>query len=341
MLRIHFTAADLMRIRIRTEPDPLWEVLLSLHVLQTGHGAVVFDGWRRDVRRVLRPSVSLLTALAPPQGFSPDFLTPDCDSADIDPGLDCLLGTSRHELRTDVDKLAAETPVPAWASLLADGDLVVLQEIATAIKAYYATALQPYWPSIRTHIRADRDRRADLATDRGFENLLATLHPAMRWRAPVLEVDYPVDQDLHLDGRGLVLIPSFFCWRKPIKTADPTRTPVLVYPVERDLDWASGRDGDSVGSPRQESLTALLGRTRATVLKAIADTPLQNTSALAKSAGISLSGASQHVTVLRDAGLVVTHRHNGAAVHKLSPRGAVLLGDGWGTARKVWTGECP
>ncbi|MCE7004471.1 winged helix-turn-helix domain-containing protein [Kibdelosporangium philippinense] len=340
MLRIHFTAADLMRIRIRTEPDPLWEVLLSLHMLQTGHGAIVFDGWRKEVRRVLRPSVSLLTALAPPTGYSPDFLTPDCDSADIDHGLERLLATSRDELHQDMARLAAGSPVPRWTSMLADGDAGVLQEVASAIKAYFTTAVLPYWPNIRTHIRTDRDKRADLATDRGFEKLLNTLHPTMRWRAPVLEVDYPVEQDLHLDGRGLVLIPSFFCWRNPIKSADPARAPVLVYPVDRDLSWPSGRDVDSI-APRPESLTALLGRTRAAVLRAIADMPLQNTSALAKSAGISLSGASQHVTVLRDAGLVVTHRHNGAAVHKLSARGALLLGDGRVAARRVWTGECP
>ncbi|CAM3297579.1 helix-turn-helix transcriptional regulator [Kibdelosporangium persicum] len=327
-----------MRVRIRTEPDPLWEVLLSLHMLQTRQGAVEFDGWRRQVRRQLRPSVSLLTALARPSGYSPDFLTPDCDSADIEHGLDLMLATPPHELRTDILKLAAQSPVPQWTSSLADGDLGVLKDIVAAIRVYHSIALRPYWASIRTHIRADRDRRADLATDRGFETVLGTLHPGMRWRPPVLEVDYPVDQDLDLKGRGLVLVPSFFCWQKPIKTADPARTPVLVYPVDRTLDWMTTGGGDhSVASPRPESLTALMGRTRATVLKAIADTPLLNTSTLAKTTGISLSGASQHVTVLRDAGLVVTHRHNGAAVHKLSSRGAVLLG----AARKVWTGECP
>ena len=34
MLRIHFTAEDLTRVRVRADPHPLWEVLLSLHLLQ-------------------------------------------------------------------------------------------------------------------------------------------------------------------------------------------------------------------------------------------------------------------------------------------------------------------
>ncbi len=34
VLRIHFTPRDLARVTVATHPAPLWEVLLSLHVLQ-------------------------------------------------------------------------------------------------------------------------------------------------------------------------------------------------------------------------------------------------------------------------------------------------------------------
>ncbi|MGW0561714.1 hypothetical protein ACWDZ4_14150 [Streptomyces sp. NPDC003016] len=40
------------------------------------------------------------------------------------------------------------------------------------------------------------------------------------WRPPVLEVDHPVGRDLQLEGRGLLLIPSYFCWRRPITLID-------------------------------------------------------------------------------------------------------------------------
>jgi hypothetical protein len=81
-----------------------------------------------------------------------------------------------------------------------------------------------------------------------------TLRRSVRWRAPVLEAAYPIDQDLHLDGRGLVLLPSFFCWRTPITVKDPRMTPVLVYPVEWHLGWDN--------PARVRSLANLLGRTR-------------------------------------------------------------------------------
>ncbi|CAM5243118.1 hypothetical protein SMICM304S_07027 [Streptomyces microflavus] len=45
MLRIHFTDADLARTRIATAPDPVWEIAVSLHRLQSRKGR-----WRTGFR---------------------------------------------------------------------------------------------------------------------------------------------------------------------------------------------------------------------------------------------------------------------------------------------------
>jgi DNA-binding transcriptional ArsR family regulator len=324
LLRVHFTADDLSRTRVLGEPHPLWEVLLSLHLLQTQQGAVVFGGWRRGARAALRPFVRPLTALARPRGYSPDFLTPPAGDPDLDVALEALLGTGKRWLRSDITTLAAESPVPAWVAGVADGDVTTLRRLADGIRRYHAAVLAPHWPAIRAHVRASRARRAELAVAGGLGHMLSTLHPGVRWHGDVLEVPYPVEQDLRLDGRGLTLVPSFFCWQNPITLADPDRGPVLVYPVEHDLDWAAGHDG-SQSPPRPQSLVALLGRTRAAVLLTIADRPNLTTTQLAGTLGTSPASASQHATVLREAGLVVTHRHNGAALHALSARGTDLL----------------
>jgi DNA-binding transcriptional ArsR family regulator len=107
--------------------------------------------------------------------------------------------------------------------------------------------------------------------------------------------------------------------------ADPGLSPVLVYPVDPIPGWA---DAECGAGEDTKSLVALLGRTRAAVLQAIADQPYSNTTELARAAGTSPAGASQHATVLRAAGLVITQRRNGSAVHTLSRRGAVVLGRG-------------
>lgn len=49
------------------------------------------------------------------------------------------------------------------------------------------------------------------------------------------------------------------------------------------------------------------------------------TSELAQRIGISPGGASQHATVLREAGLVVSHRHRNTVRHTLTGLGAGLL----------------
>jgi DNA-binding transcriptional ArsR family regulator len=323
VLRIHFTADDLARVRVLGEPHPLWEVLLSLHMLQTQQGTVVFGGWRQEAQTALRSFARPLTVLARPKGYSPDFLTPPVDAPDLDTALEAVLGTERMTLRADIGTLAEEARVPAWVGALADGDAGTLRRLADTIRRYHAVVLAPHWPTIRAHVRETRARSAELAVSDGLEHVLNTLYPGVRWHGNVLEAPYPVDQDLHLGGRGLTLVPSFFCWQHPITLADPHRQPMLVYPVERSLDWTAASHRGQPPHPR--SLVALLGRTRAAVLLTIAERPNLNTSELASTLGTSPASASQHATVLREAGLVITHRHNGYAKHVLSTRGTALL----------------
>jgi hypothetical protein len=323
VLRIHFSTDDLLRIRIAAEPHLLWEALLSLHMAQTRQGEHVFGPWRRSLRSGPAPWAGLLRTLYRPKGYSPDFLTPATEVTDLDMGLELLMRTPKRRLRADLANLAAETAVPNWVRDVADGAREPMARLRDALTRYHATALRPHWPSIRHHVRADRHKRVDAAAAAGFESVLATLHPTVDWRAPVLTVGYPVDQDLHLEGRGIVLLPSFFCWSGPITLLDQFDTPVLVYPVERDPEWALGCCTDL--DARTRSLTALLGSTRAAVLRAITERSRLSTTDLARAIGISPAGASQHATVLRNAGLVTTVRYRGAALHQVSARGSALL----------------
>lgn len=133
----------------------------------------------------------------------------------------------------------------------------------------------------------------------------------------MLEVNYVKKQELHLHGRGLHLIPSYFCYDTTVSFADPGLTLILIYPVERDLRWAAGAAAD------RRSLEALLGRTRTAVLYA-ADAGVTTTQ-LSRLLDISPSSASRHSTVLRDAGLIATHRCGRAVLHTLTTLGRQLI----------------
>ena len=92
---------------------------------------------------------------------------------------------------------------------------------------------------------------------------------------------------------------------------------------------AAGNDGTGHAhlrnGPRahQLALAALIGRNRAAVLASVGDGC--TTTELAGRAGISLAAASQHATVLRDAGLIASRRQGGAVLHVLTPIGMELL----------------
>lgn len=76
-------------------------------------------------------------------------------------------------------------------------------------------------------------------------------------------------------------------------------------------------------------LAALLGRTRAKALRAVAAGC--TTTELARALGVAPPTASEHATVLRTARLISTRRHRNAVLHTLTPLGAALLdinGDG-------------
>ncbi|MEU0536311.1 winged helix-turn-helix domain-containing protein [Amycolatopsis tolypomycina] len=322
MLRIHFEADDLARTRILEEPDPLWETLLSLHQLQGGAGQAVFGDWRSSVRSRLDRSAGMLFALAPPRGYSVDFLTPVVGTDGLDSGIDGVLSTPRSVFRADLTALAAERRPPAWAPALAEGRLDVLRKLGHSIRQYFSVALASSWSAITGLVRADRLQRGHTMLSHGVEGMLATLHPTVRWRSPVLEVAYPVDQELHLGGRGLLLVPSMFCWQSPVTLLDPGRQPVLVYPVGRRPGWFGG-------APNR-SAEQLLGRTRAAVLEAICELPAPTTSELATELGVSPASASQHATVLRESGLITTDRTGGAARHRPTGFGSALLTIGAG-----------
>ncbi|MEQ4722852.1 winged helix-turn-helix domain-containing protein [Nonomuraea sp. B19D2] len=325
MLRIHFTSEDLARTRVAATADPLWEIALSMFRLAGRRGRGAFAAWRHQTRHDLARIDGLATVrrvLAPlfpaTSSYFPDFLTPPDGVLGLDAGVDAVLSTPRRLLRRELDKLASRTGTPSWAWGLADGRMDAFHDLRDSLHTYFDTAIAPYWPDIQGMVDADRAMRGRAYLDGGVGNMLASFRPAIRWRPPVLTMDHPVDRDVHLGGRGLVLIPSYFCWGAPVPLADPELPQVLVYPIERDHLPATPRE-----SPAGTPGARLLGPTRAAILHATVNGA--TTGELARRHGISASGVSQHTQVLREAGLIVSRRSGGNVIHTVTPLGAALL----------------
>jgi DNA-binding transcriptional ArsR family regulator len=320
MLRIHFQPEDLARTTVASSADVLWEILLSLHLVQECTDEIGLGRWRRVTAPRVPASLHPLLELAPPRGYSADFLTPTYGQGDVTKALARIRTTPRDRLAHDLTELTRRTSVPFFARSLEAGEPVT-ERIAGDVERFFGFALAPYWAAIAHDVEADRRRHLRTLGDTGVEGLLDTLHPVVRWRHPVLHVEDHVDQDLHLRGRGLVLVPAFFCRHHPLTLKVTGPRPLLVFPIgRRTVTWAKQDRDDAVA---ERPAVGLLGPTRTTVLAASVDG--RSTTQIAREAGISLAAVSHHTKVLREAGLITTRRDGYGVCHRITELGLHLL----------------
>ncbi|MEU6951845.1 transcriptional regulator [Streptomyces sp. NPDC045714] len=327
-LRIHFTADDLTRITVAPRPDPMWELVNSLHVLQARQPAPDHAPWLEHVRgrlarSDLREPIRLLTTLVPARGKFPDFLTPP-HKGGIEGARDLILATPTDRVRGELAACCTRRTPPDRLRRLAEGDRAARQELDAALTVYFRELLYPQRHLIDDVVHSGRAHHSRDVLEGGAERLLSTLSPCIRWEPPTLVADYPRNGDLHLRGRGISLIPSFFCTRRPITLIDPGLPPVLVYPASRRSDGADTFD----------ALPELLGRTRAMALCALICAC--STGELAVRIGVSIASASKHASVLRKARLITSTRRGCEVVHALTPLGREVA---QGRRRGSWCGE--
>ncbi|MET8340777.1 winged helix-turn-helix domain-containing protein [Streptosporangium canum] len=320
-LKIFFTGEDLARLRIASRVDELWEMAMSLHVLQGFGRGDALAGWRRRARvalaerSLLKQVRETLVPLLPLKAYFPDFLTPYEGLSGLDNGIAALADTSSSRVRREVDQLRPHVPVPATLDDLARGNQRSIRDLADLSATYCQTVFASQRLTMEHSLGRERARLTRLLTDHGVETMLASLGPSMRWRPPVLEADYVSGHyELHLGGRGLTLIPSYFARSMPVKLADTSLPPVLVFPVPH---------APAAHEP-DDALPDLLGPTRARVLRCVAATNDCTTSELARRTGISLSSASAHAQVLRRAGLITSTRHANMVIHQVTHLGTDL-----------------
>jgi DNA-binding transcriptional ArsR family regulator len=307
MVAIGLSAPAMARIRIGV--SCLWKVLASVRILQDPGVPEVHRRWAGRVR--LRDGL-LRRLVAPSGGYTPDFLTPPPTglAADLGRELAGLRATPPEVVRAHLDLLPGRVSRER-ADLHADPP-AGLNRLADEIAAYWREAIAPDWPRMRTLLEAEVQRRALRLAEDGSAAILNDLHPAVTWTDGRLEVEqrHCAAPDVP-DAAGLVLIPSVFVWPS-VMTVSAGAVPQLAYPAR---GVATLWEGSARASG---ALEAVLGRGRARLLAELG-APLSTTE-LARRTGLSPGGVSQHLTALRAAGLVVTHRQ-GRAV--LSTRTAV------------------
>lgn len=323
MQRIRFTSGDLARTGVATF-GPLAETLFALRLLQARDAPAVFDGWRRRVRPAMGGR-SLQIAPLFKAGTSLDLVTIVGPVADHEEAHSRVLGVADAVLAAELEFISHRSLLPAWTVDLARGDRGAREVLADGVDEGYNAVLAELWPQVRLHLDAERARYGQALMAGGVEQLLASLAPHARWSSPDLELFAPRSGDtVGLNGYGLLIVPSVFCWQPEYSWTLAGGPSILFVPALRDPVGARGVLAPSV--PPGPAIGTLLGRSRAAVLEMIAATPGITTGAVAARLALSAASASQHATVLRDAGLVTSERFRNTVRHTVTALGEALLG---------------
>ncbi|MEU3554164.1 ArsR/SmtB family transcription factor [Streptomyces fragilis] len=304
-----FSATDLAQTRFAV--SPMWEVVTSFRLLSARTEPPPHRGWLAQVRPRVREAGldrGWLAALVPPRNYLADFLTPlpAAPFASLAEELDAIRGTDPARVRADVACLLDADPEPRAGvrlRLLERAPEAALDKLAAEIGTYWEVALAPYWARIRKLLEADVFHRARQTAEHGSAHVLNDLHDSVRWDDGALRLlRRQAGFSRTGSGPGLLLVPSAFTWPGPLTRAVPPEPPQVAYPARGvGLLW----EGRTTAST--DAIAAVLGRSRALLLAEL-DVPASTTD-LARHCGLSPAGVSQHLTALRDAGLVTAHRN--------------------------------
>lgn len=318
MLSFRFGPEDVANVRFAI--SPLMELHNSVRTLDHPEAKALHLPWVAATReRVADLDIGVLRALQRSRAATPDFLHPPPRGplGDLEGEIAEMLATPADQVRAEVRRVSAPEPLPAVLRPFEEDPEAAVGALADLVRAYWERALAPHWGRIRALLEGDVLYRARRLADEGAQRLFADIHPELRFDDDTLFIDMPFDGHLDLDGRGLLFVPSAFTWPRPSASMEAPWQPFVVYPARGIASlWDRGRAAPPA------ALAALLGARRAAVLAGL-HAP-RSTTELARALELSPGSVSQHLAVLRDAGLVNAHRVGRVVLYVRSPAGDAL-----------------
>ncbi|MGE5829252.1 MAG: ArsR/SmtB family transcription factor [Micromonosporaceae bacterium] len=305
MIRLAVDEQSLLRLRVAT--SPLWESISSLTLLARFRGEVPdpYTDWARTARRALPREVrdDLLEWLRARRGQPlPAFLTP-------------IPSTPWPAVE---DELCALRQTPAAAA-----DPSGVDRFADLLEAYWHACLAPHWPLMRPVLEEEIVLLGRVLATRGPQAMLDTMGGRVVWSPPVLALPYQFDVELDVTGEQLLLVPVLFARGTRILARGEGQTAVSYQARGAAALGARRATRDRLTPRGEDGLTILVGRGRATVLRALV-VP-RTTTALAAAVGLASSTVSEHLTALTAAGVVSRRRSGPHVLYELNDGGRALL----------------
>ncbi|MFL6077744.1 MAG: helix-turn-helix domain-containing protein [Mycobacteriales bacterium] len=271
--------------------------------------------WAEQRRHIPAAAISLVELVNHHPREIPSFLLPPPHSSGptLSEELDLLLAASPNRIIAEL--AGTRRPVPRVIEDLRHDPARALRRLADGARALYHACMAADWPDIRRLLHADLAYRTNRMMSQGPGTALTTLHPTLAWQAQTLVFTIPGPKlTTGTAGRGFILMPCAFGRDSIHPSIRPDQTPTLIY---------SARQPQHPPPPTTDTLATLLGGGKAKALRALSVEC--TTSELARRLYIGKSTASEHVGVLRAAGLITTERDGQRVRHSLTPLGAELI----------------
>lgn len=304
--------------------SPLGEVTQSLRLLGAPNPTHLHRDWLRRARGSLDGvDVELLLSVVSQGRWIPSSMVPTA----VEPGttierqLEDLTHLSPDELAKDLGVLWAELGIPRRGQELLDEGVRAPGLLAEAIWDYWDAVIAPHWPRMCAVLESDVSYRLSRLLNDGLFGLMGDIHPDVVLDGDKLHINKPLHADATYTASAMTMVPSIFAW--PSVTLEDGTAGIfgLTYPargvalVWEGLDERTECEGDRLAS--------LLGRTRAAVL-GLAAVPMYTTH-MAKELGQSAGAVSQHLSVLRDTGLVTSRRSGKSVLYTQTALGASIM----------------
>ena len=235
MLDLHLSTLDLTRTRFAY--SPLWETVMGYQAMLEPSRFAIHLPWLCEARELTRDlNLQPLTVLTRTRGYMPDFMTPPpvTPLPEFADELRVLRATDAQTVRREVSRTYEDqTDLPDAAQAFLDDPQGSLERLADCVQAFWTLTLEPHWPRLRAMLENDILIRARSLALGGADELFRDLNPLIRYENGILSLDKSMCSNnegaVHLNGRGLLLMPSAFVWPKLSTILDAPWQPTLAY----------------------------------------------------------------------------------------------------------------
>ena len=333
MQRIKLALDDLSATRFAI--SPIGETVAALGTLaDPGRQALHLPWVRWAQRRIadLAPDLTLLhTLMSSPTRRLPAFIMPPPSTRlpTADTELDEVRRTPAREVRISLDRLFPRRRADSFVDDLYANPRRQLPRVVGQLRAAHDALIAPHWSRIAATLDADVLHRSAIAAGSGMAAMIASLNQRIVWDGTDLLVDVEptrrTDTEIVvIPGKGgLVIMPSVFVWPYVwTRSRTPTFT-TLRYPARGIGALWENLEPTAAPGP---VLDRLLGKPRARLLHLLRAPT--SPSELAERLGVTRGAISQHLAVLREAGLVACERRGRTALYLRTALGNTLADQG-------------